>query len=199
VTSDDTLSLVLETLSVVVQVDKGSWITTELANSLVLAVLEVWNNNNKGVTRCIVLEGWFIYYSSDPIFLSILTDILESLASSPANGVYETVVKQALPPLSNAIANAKPEESWIAGSGIELVSSLIRGSPPSGLGEGFFALLAPNLFKCLTEAEDRDILQVSACYQNMSSNRCSTMAPAEWNFMSNCHYPEGRSSTPLVE
>ena len=52
-TSDDTLSLVLETLSVVVQVDKGNWITTELASSLVVAVLEVWHKNNKGVTVCI--------------------------------------------------------------------------------------------------------------------------------------------------
>jgi hypothetical protein len=47
-TSDDTLSLVLETLSVIAQVDKGSWMTTELADSLVLAVLDVWNKNNKG-------------------------------------------------------------------------------------------------------------------------------------------------------
>jgi importin-9 len=117
---------------------------------------------------------------------------LESLASSPNGGVYETAVKQALPALSNAIGNAKSAESWIAGSGIELVSSLVRGSPPSGLGEGFFALLAPNLFKCLTEAEDRDVLQVSALHQNMLSNRCSIVTPAEWNYMSNCHYPEGR-------
>ncbi|KAF8079173.1 armadillo-type protein [Lyophyllum atratum] len=139
VTSDDTLSLVLETLSVVLEVEKGKWITVELADSLVLAVLEVWNKNNK-----------------DPIFLSILSDILALLTGSPANGVYETVVKQALPRLSNAIASATPEESWIAGSAIELITSLVQGSPESGIGEGFFALLAPNLFKCLGEAEDRD-------------------------------------------
>jgi len=163
-TSDDTLSLVLETLSVVVQVDKGSWITTELANSLTLAVLEVWNKNNKGIIPRIFFWKYCTYCMSDPIFLSILTDILESLASSPTSGIYETVVKQALPVLSNAIVAAKPEESWIAGSGIELVSSLVRGSPPSGLGEGFFALLAPNLFRCLAEAEDRDVLQVSLQY-----------------------------------
>ena len=97
---------------------------------------------------------------SDPIFISILTDILATLASSPTPGIYETVVKRALPLLSNAIVAAKPEESWIAGSAIELVSSLVKGSPESGLGEGFFPLLAPGLFKCLSEAEDRDILQV---------------------------------------
>lgn len=96
----------------------------------------------------------------DPIFLSILTDILESLAKSSTSGIYETVVKQALPPLSNAIANAKQGESWIASSAIDLVSSLVKGAPESGVGEGFFALLAPGLFKCLGEADDRDVLQV---------------------------------------
>jgi hypothetical protein len=48
VTSEDTLSLVLETLSVVIDVDKSVWVTPDLANSLVLATLEVWKKNNKG-------------------------------------------------------------------------------------------------------------------------------------------------------
>jgi hypothetical protein len=48
VTTEDTLSLVLETLSVVIEVDGSKWLTPELANSLVLAVLEVWTKNNKG-------------------------------------------------------------------------------------------------------------------------------------------------------
>ena len=42
VTSEDTLTLVLETLAVVVQIDDGKWITEELARALVVAVLEVW-------------------------------------------------------------------------------------------------------------------------------------------------------------
>ncbi|KAI6012635.1 armadillo-type protein [Pisolithus orientalis] len=142
VTTEDTLSLVLEAMSVVLDVDKGSWLSQDLANSLVIAVLEVWAKNNK-----------------DPIFLSIFTEILESLAASRANGVYETVVKQALPTLCTAIANAKPDEPWIAGSAIDLVSSLVRGGPEGGLGEGFFAHLAPSLFNCLEHAEDRDVLQ----------------------------------------
>ncbi|KAI5998077.1 armadillo-type protein [Pisolithus albus] len=142
VTTEDTLSLVLEAMSVVLEVDKGSWLSQDLASTLVIAVLEVWAKNNK-----------------DPIFLSIFTEILESLAASRANGVYETVVKQALPTLCTAIANAKPEESWIAGSAIDLVSSLVRGAPQDGLGEGFFAHLAPSLFNCLEYAEDRDVLQ----------------------------------------
>lgn len=103
---------------------------------------------------------FLISFMSDPIFLSIFTDIFTALASSSAPNVYETVVKQALPILCAPIGSAKPDESWIAGSAIDLVSSLIKGAPESGLGDGFFALLAPNLFECLRHAEDRDVLQV---------------------------------------
>jgi hypothetical protein len=48
VTSEDTLSLVLETLAVVIDIDQGKWLTPELAQSLVNAILEVWSKNNKG-------------------------------------------------------------------------------------------------------------------------------------------------------
>ena len=48
VATEDTLSLVLETMSVVLDVNRGQWLTADLANSLVLAVLEVWAKNNKG-------------------------------------------------------------------------------------------------------------------------------------------------------
>ncbi|KAG2136547.1 armadillo-type protein, partial [Suillus bovinus] len=144
VTTEDTLSLVLETMSVVLDVNRAQWLTTDLSNSLVLAVLEVWAKNNK-----------------DPIFLSIFAEIFTSLASSTGTGVYETVVKQALPTLCTSIASSKPQEAWIAGSAIDLISSLVRGAPEGGLGDGFFALLAPSLFSCLSEAEDhcRQILE----------------------------------------
>ena len=48
VTSEDTLSLVLETLSVVVEVNDACWMTEKLAESLVLAVLDVWTKHIKG-------------------------------------------------------------------------------------------------------------------------------------------------------
>ncbi|KAG6841729.1 hypothetical protein C0991_007615 [Blastosporella zonata] len=147
VTSEDSLSLVLETLSVVLEVEQGKWLTTEMADSLVLALLEVWNKN---------IQGTLEFQRQ---FDSLLTDIFTTLARSPASGVYEVVVKQALPPLSAAIASASADESWVAGSAIEIVTSIIQGSPESGLGEGFFALVAPNLFKCLGESADRDVLQ----------------------------------------
>ncbi|KAJ7597774.1 ARM repeat-containing protein [Mycena floridula] len=142
VTSEDTLAMVLEALSVVLEVERGSWMTIELAQALVSAVLDVWSKNSR-----------------DPIFLSIFPDILASLTGSSQPGVYEAVVKAALPPLCNAIASATLEDSWVSSSAIDLVASLVKGAPQTGLGEGFFAMLAPSLFKCLGEARDRDVLQ----------------------------------------
>ncbi|KAI0721417.1 ARM repeat-containing protein [Cerioporus squamosus] len=142
VTSEDTLTLVLETLAVIVQIDDGKWITEDLARALVTAILEVWMKNNK-----------------DPIFISIMSDVLESLASSPAPGIYHAVVQQALPPLSNAITTYATTDSWITSGAIELVNSLVDGAPEGGLGDGFFAMLAPNLFAALNSTEDRDVIQ----------------------------------------
>ena len=56
VTSEDTLTLVLETLAVVVQIDDGKWITEDLARALVVAILDVWMKNNKGML-CIMLHA----------------------------------------------------------------------------------------------------------------------------------------------
>ena len=53
VTSEDTLSLVLEALSVVVEID-GDWMTPQLAGDLVTAVLDVWTKNVKGIVPCLI-------------------------------------------------------------------------------------------------------------------------------------------------
>ena len=151
VTSEDTLTLVLETLAVVEQIDDGKWITEDLARPLVVAILDVWMKNNK-----------------DPIFISIMSDVLESLASSPAPGVYPAVVQQALPVLANAIGAHATTDSWISGAAIELTNSLVEGAPETGLGDGFLALLAPSLFACLAAAEDRDTIQVCVPPSSMS-------------------------------
>ncbi|EPQ60043.1 ARM repeat-containing protein [Gloeophyllum trabeum ATCC 11539] len=141
-TSEDTLSLVLDTVSVVLDIDDGKWLSVELASSLTSAVLDVWSKNIK-----------------DPLFISLLGEILSSLAGSNTPGTYEIVVRQALPVLSSAMGSAKPDESWIAESALELTTGLVEGAPDSGLGDGFFATLAPPLFMCLKSTEDRDVLQ----------------------------------------
>ena len=53
-TTEDTLSLVLETLSSVLDIGKSSWVTAELAEQIVAATLQVWINNNKGeyISQC---------------------------------------------------------------------------------------------------------------------------------------------------
>ena len=104
----------------------------------------------------IVISVYFL----DPIFVSVLTDILATLASSKNDGIYKVVVEHALPPLCLCIGSSKKEESWVSASGIDLVGSLVSGAPESGLGEGFFGTLAPSLFSSLAVAEDRDVLQV---------------------------------------
>ena len=48
VTSEDTLTLVLETLAAVVEIDDGKWITEDLARAIVVACLDVWMKNNRG-------------------------------------------------------------------------------------------------------------------------------------------------------
>lgn len=50
VTSEDTLLLVLETMSVCIEVESGKWITPDLATSITVAILEVWMKTNKGST-----------------------------------------------------------------------------------------------------------------------------------------------------
>jgi hypothetical protein len=157
--TDDTLGLMLEALSVVVEIDTGSWVTPELVSSLIETVLDVWHKNNRGAS-VLSAQPLLLTYISDPIFVSIITDIMTTFSGANASGVYETVVKAALPPLSDAIAHAKKEESWIASTGIDLVTSLARGAPDSGLGDGFFALVVPALFASVGGAEDRDVIQV---------------------------------------
>jgi importin-9 len=49
-TTEDTLSLVLEALSIVLDVDKASWLDPDLAHSITVAVLEVWRANRKGTS-----------------------------------------------------------------------------------------------------------------------------------------------------
>lgn len=98
--------------------------------------------------------------SADPLIISVLTEILTSLAGSPAPGVYETVVKEALPALCNAIMASTEAEHWITGAAIDLACSIVQGAPSTGLGKGFVNLLAPSLFLALRTVEDREVIQV---------------------------------------
>jgi hypothetical protein len=116
-----------------------------------------------------------LMHHADPIFLSLLNDILLSVVDAKASGVYEAAVKEALPRLTTSIGNYNASESWVASSALELIGSLARGAPETGLGEGFFAATAPTVFVCMRVAEDRDVLQVGSCSNSLVS-RCLTRA-----------------------
>lgn len=101
--------------------------------------------------------------SLDPIFISLISGIFETIARFPSPGVHEALIKAALPALCQALSSSGSDSSWIASSGLDLLTGIVRGlSSEKGLGEGFFATIASPLFKCLREAEDRDVLQVEA-------------------------------------
>ncbi|QRV80350.1 importin-9 [Ceratobasidium sp. AG-Ba] len=138
VTAEETLSLVLETLNVIIKVEKGKWLSPELAASLTTALLDVWQKNVK-----------------DPVLLSAITDVFECLAVAS----YQATVSQALPPLTSALASVSSEETWVTSSALEIITSLMQGTQEGQLGQGFFATLGPALFKAIGEAEDRDIIQ----------------------------------------
>jgi hypothetical protein len=99
---------------------------------------------------------------SDPIFTSVLADVLRYLASSRNPGVYEVVVQEALPALAGAAGAATDEQSWVSESAFELLSNVVAAAQPGALGGGFFGALAPSLFARLKATEDRDTLQVRA-------------------------------------
>ncbi|KAG8901625.1 hypothetical protein FRB99_005185 [Tulasnella sp. 403] len=141
-TSESALALVIEALLAVIDLDGSKWLTPDLTVTLARALIDVWIKNVK-----------------DPILLSVLNDIFIAVAKSPVPGVYQAIVTTTLPLLADAVSRASASEAWVSSSAIDLATSLMRGVPKGQLGEGFFALLGPALFACLTATEDRDVIQ----------------------------------------
>ncbi|KAI0347862.1 ARM repeat-containing protein [Trametopsis cervina] len=142
IVTSDTLSLVLDALSALVRVQKGSWLTPQLVETLVPAILNTWVKNVQ-----------------DPHFMAVMSTILSRLASAPVAGLYETVARQALPPLCEAIRRGDGDDKWIAAAALEQISGLLQGAPEGHIGSGFIETLAPALFGCLRATKDRDAIQ----------------------------------------
>ncbi|KAG8887813.1 hypothetical protein FRB98_008995 [Tulasnella sp. 332] len=141
-TTDESLSLVADALFVAVEINESKWLTTEITEPLVAALMQVWVQNVK-----------------DPILLSTLSDSFVTLAKCPIPEVYQAVVKHTLPTLASAMSHPGVGESWINSSAIDLATSLMRGATKGNLGEGFFAVLGPALFACILATEDREVIQ----------------------------------------
>ncbi|CAE6414438.1 unnamed protein product [Rhizoctonia solani] len=138
VTVEETLALVMETLSVLLKVEGGEWLTGDHAGSLTTALLDVWRKNVK-----------------DQVLLSVITDVFEGLAAAS----YQATVSQALPSLSAALTSVSKDETWVTSSALEIITGLMRGAHEGQLGHGFFENLGPALFKAIGETEDRDVIQ----------------------------------------
>ncbi|CBQ68248.1 related to KAP114-Member of the karyopherin-beta family, nuclear import [Sporisorium reilianum SRZ2] len=155
--SEDTLILIIETVQAVVveETDSGEATTTALVEpaiigEIVRAALQVWAPNAR-----------------DIILLSVVSDLLESLAGSKQPGVPQVIVQQSLPFLAAAIGSSLPDQpdssaqdepSAIAETAVELAKSVLDGANASAL-RGAVNVLCPNLFKVLSTSQDRDVLQ----------------------------------------
>jgi importin-9 len=60
--SEDTLLLVLETVSVCIEIDGGSWLTPDLANAVTSAALQVWTKTNKGNPTHPFFKPFLMYF-----------------------------------------------------------------------------------------------------------------------------------------
>jgi hypothetical protein len=58
ITTDDTFTLVLETIGAVLDVEEGSWLTPELASSLVSSILDIWQKNARGPAVSFSVTTW---------------------------------------------------------------------------------------------------------------------------------------------
>lgn len=131
-----------------------------------------------------------LLWSLDPIFISLISGILETIAHFPSPGVYEALIKAALPALCQALGSSGPDASWITSSALDLLTGMIRGvDNEKGLGDGFFAAIASPLFKCLREAEDRDVLQVNG--GSFSIALRISHSSLERGFLLDGHHSEG--------
>lgn len=92
--------------------------------------------------------------------MAVMSAIIQRLAGAPAQGIYETVVRQALPVLCEAIGRGEGDDKWIAAAALEQLAGLLQGAPEGNLGSGFIDTLAPALFACLRTTKDRDAIQV---------------------------------------
>lgn len=188
-TSEDTLALIVETLTVTVKINLGSWLTTDATRALTrVVVLEAWRKNSKGKPLAIRLESFLLKRVCvvDPVLLSALTDLLSAIAASLADGIYNALVAEAFPPLVEILGPRASEdggEVWLVSSALELIVSILEGGEKGKLGDGLVAGLAPALLDCLGRTQDRDVIVVCA---NPPFPYRSVISNLPWLLLTDC-------------
>lgn len=172
-TSEDTLALMVETLTVTVKINLGAWLTHDSARLLTRAVLDTWRRNSKGRNIGAVLNCLLIFKCTDPVLLSALTDLLSAMAASLAPGIYTALVAEAFPPLVEILNHdgGDSNDVWLTSAALELIVSVLEGGEKGNLGDGFVSALAPPLFECLSHTQDRDVVVVRTYFPTCNSTK----------------------------
>ncbi|KAK0554348.1 hypothetical protein OC845_000795 [Tilletia horrida] len=149
---EDILVLLLETVQAVVAESASTTeaqvaiVPAETYAAIVQVALNVWAGNAR-----------------DPVLTSVVSDLLETLASSRAPGVALAVGSHTLPQLATSMTStpdSDEENAPLRQSAVELTSSVLGGSEGAVLAEmGAVNIILPHLLEVLRRTEDRDIMQ----------------------------------------
>lgn len=86
--------------------------------------------------------------------------MFETIASSPSQAVYDSLISTAMPPLSGILTKPPSLEDMSSASvAVELVNAIMRGRK-TDLGEQLGPNIWPALFHCMLTTEDSDTVQV---------------------------------------
>ncbi|CAO1633620.1 unnamed protein product [Parajaminaea phylloscopi] len=153
--TEETLVLILETIQCVVSDQAASAaaaadataVSPQTYAELVQAALQVWRA-----------------HPNDYIMLSVVSDLLESLASQRSADLAQTVLQVAQSTLGPAILSAavpqEPDAETLLESAVSLAESLLKGSRNETLTAcGSVDCLLGPLLCALQNSEDRDVLQ----------------------------------------
>ncbi|PWN19599.1 ARM repeat-containing protein [Microstroma glucosiphilum] len=148
----DTLILILETIQCIVGEQEGGEasvhdIATETYAQIASAVLTIWKNNVK-----------------DFILLSVVSDLLESLASQKAPRAASAVLNASQPLLVSALQTAmqpvSDEDADLLEPAVTLIDHLLMGASAATLQEtGSVSHFVGPLCSAVQGTEDRDVLQ----------------------------------------
>jgi len=108
--------------------------------------------------RYVPVSTVYLPSQSDPISLSITTDIFTFLAAAEAPAVYQAAVMATVPVLAPTIAN---NDGWVCCSALQILTAVFDGAKSGQLGDGVIGALAPSLFTALAKVVDPEAISVS--------------------------------------
>lgn len=161
--TEDTLALILETIRAVVGVD-GSVLSAQATGELANVLFTVWRANVEGESALsCASQKWTSDHFSiilDPVLGTIVEETLETIASSPSEETYQSLVRTALPALAGALTLVEGQDENLAlpNSAFELITAILRGRK-GPVGTDFAPLILPAAVASLMNSPDSDTIQ----------------------------------------